>query len=125
MLLGKDKGENVSFTFKEGLLHIVEQEASMHGERSRILYGRLEDYTSSDGESIRLQQFAYILPLEDLKKIKKFGFLKGYVTLNDYTKARRTITGGLEIKRVRNYIERLISQAHFSRGEWKTIEKYL
>lgn len=122
MSSGEDKGECISFQFRQGLLNIVDQEELIaHGARSTLFYGRTECMHEN-----YWPQGLYILPLEHLKKIKNVGFFAwGYVPLNEYTTAKRTITGGLKIRRVNNYSRRSIREAKFSRKEWQTIEKYL
>ena len=112
--------DNLWFYFKEGLLNVLgEKEAEVHYRNSRIYYGkRIESVFTKEN-------FPYILPLVDLKKIEKYRFLWEYLKINEFTQVRKTLTGGLQIKRI-NPISRDFSYvATFSRKEFNIIRKYL
>ncbi len=100
------------------------EEREAHGKKPFIQYGWAE---TEDYSWVR----PYIVNLEDLEKVPEFKLrnviinklLGEYTDLNHYTKARRTISGGLEIKNRTPY-ERSIFTAEFSRNEYNLIKEY-
>lgn len=91
--------ENRIIHIGENILFIPdEEEIRVHGKKPHIGYGWDE---TEDHSGVR----PYFINLEDLEKVPEFKLktaiinqlLGEYTELNYYTKARRTIGGGLEI----------------------------
>jgi hypothetical protein len=113
--------ENLWFTFKEGLLHVLgEKEVEIHNQDCRLYYGNSKEFAHIE------ENFQYNLPLADLKKIKEYIFLWKFKYINQFTQAKRTLRFGLKIRRVKNDISKYFSDtATFSRKEFKIIKRYL
>ena len=103
--------DNFWIIFSNATLNILgEKESINHGRKSQFYYG-----------GTMKQPYLYILPLDDLKKIKEFKSNSDYEELNEFTEARKTLIGGLIIRR-KSYG---LAEAVFSRREYSRIEKFL
>ena len=117
--------ENRIIHIGENILFIPdEEEIRVHGKKAHIECGWAEtEYPSW----VR----PYLINLGDLEKVPEFKLktaiinqiFGGYTELNDYTKARRTIGGGLEISH-RNPYKEIISTAEVSKEEYHRIKQY-
>ena len=94
------------------------EEIKVHGKRPLIQYGWAE---TENHYFMR----PYYVHLEDIKKFDLFPPIRKYVlqSINSQTKARRTLGGGLIIKKDRSYKDTQ-STAKFSRKQYNEIRKY-
>ena len=108
--------DNLWFNFSQGALNVLgKEEMEVHGDLNRLYYG-------SGIEFGMVQWDVNAVPfvnLRDLNKLERFSL--DYQKLSFNTEAKRTITGGLLIRRRDNYK----NYSRFSRKEFKTIEQYL
>jgi hypothetical protein len=112
--------EEIAVEFDEGYLQIFgSQLAKQIGMPNRLSYGRWK------GEGPRKEFFPYIVPLEDLKKLKQYHNTI-FRVINPYTMARRTSDGGLELMRTcSRKTETFKGIAKLSKWEYQTIEAFL
>ena len=110
--------------FKQGELFVPDEEGRKIGEKAFLSYGRgISGY----------DEHPYLVFLEDLKKIMYRGPLIyiRYVQIDNTAKAKRTLTGGLKIKRiggsglsVYEQQEGVKPTSTFSRKEYKKIRQF-
>ncbi|MBS3053574.1 MAG: hypothetical protein J4469_03655 [Candidatus Aenigmarchaeota archaeon] len=113
--------------FKEGfLVGYGKDEEEMH-EGSKLYYGKGEKVVVVRNELTEpLETFPYVLFLKDLKKLEDSRFPWPYHELNGQTAARRTLTGGLRLRRKSGQlINGFRRTATFSRQDYKTIRRFL
>lgn len=118
--------DNITIRFKQGYLDVLgEEEQRIHDRESRLYYP-----SSNLGP--------YFIPLKDMKKLLTFeapiypslssffGPFFGYHSISKHTLARKTLTGGLKLKRKLNgFNESGIKRtATFSKKEYETIKQY-
>lgn len=122
--LDADAKNEFYFKFKEGMLLLFFPDESTRDkptEMSRLQFGKV--LPSRNQES-----FPYFISLSALKKMKK-GYPLTFKELDTFTDGRRTITGGLRLRRrlpSSYFLERgLFEETKFSRKEYKTIKQYL
>jgi hypothetical protein len=111
--------EFVWIDFIEGQLNVLgSEEQRIHGRPSRVYYGKnLSPYASLDP----LEEFPYILPLQDLRKLGRYF---GFREINEHTEARKTLSGGLQLRRKRYCFEGFSDTATFSADEYRIIQQY-
>lgn len=108
-------------SFKEGVMKI-KKESCCSGkvdlDRSAVYYGQ-------DRRSFYKGDHRFILPLCDLKILNEKKFSWKYHRVNAHTEIRKTITGGLKVKRMMESKKDFIIRASFSREEYEEMKKYL
>ena len=108
--------------FKEGIMYVYgTKEEETHCQKSRLEFGRLRGGFRHRG----YPHHPYLVSLEDLKKLQQYTFPWSFKQINDYTTARRTITGGLQVMRTKSTQKMFSDTATFSREEYKTIKQIL
>jgi len=110
-----DPETDVVTRFSQGTLYVRgKTEEEIHGS-SKLEYGEPELDMSSG-----LSFFPYCIPLDSLRKARLNLSRRKFMSIETQTEARRTWTGGLQlrIKGDSNYSE-------FSRSEFRTISNYL
>ena len=111
-----DPEDNFWIIFSNAELNILgEKESINHGRKSQLYYG-----------GTRKQPYPYILPLDDLKKVREFKSIPDYKELNEFTEARKTLDGKLAIRRKNSCCcHGCHNTALLSWNEYKKLEKYL
>jgi len=129
-----DLENEVSFDFKEGRLLLLFPDQAEKNQRKPTEMSRLQFGRATQPEAIR-GSFVYFIELKDLKRIKN-GYPLRFIELNTLTEGRRTLTGGLHLKRKtqqsyfitsRHFLDTkpIFEEARFSRREYKIIKQYL
>ncbi len=109
----------VVILFKEGLLRILsKEEEKVQNLKSRLEYGVPK-------EKIKVDSHPYIVFLEDLKILNNYLFPWRFKRVNEFTMARRTLGGGLQVMRTSHTQKIFSDTATFSREEYKIIKQYL
>ncbi|MDI6721137.1 MAG: hypothetical protein QMD85_02010 [Candidatus Aenigmarchaeota archaeon] len=106
------------FHFRKGDL-FIEDGGTPYDMPSRLYYGSAESVYDLDDAPVG---FDYVILLEDLRKIEGMKLSSKYTQLNDYVESRRTLSGGLIIRRKDDHEH---GTAIFSREEYETIRQYL
>ncbi|RLG16148.1 hypothetical protein DRN69_01545 [Candidatus Pacearchaeota archaeon] len=111
-------------TYKQGKLFVPDEEGRKIGEKAFLSYGiGISGY----------DEHPYLVFLEDLKKIMystPLIYIR-YVPIDNTAKAKRTLTGGLKIKRIVSGLsmyeqqEEVKPTSTFSREEYKKIRQFL
>src|SRR3989344_2825212 len=105
--------DNIQINFVEGSLNVLgEKEIEARGDGNRLHYGMKYGTFDSLGEYVNF------VPLESLTRLRRFQF--EYKEIDEHTEAKRTLTGGLQVRRKGS-----ILNSTFSRKEFRTIEQYL
>lgn len=123
--------DNIWVHFEEATLHVLgEKEEEIHRERSSIHYGMpKKDKVAIVGTvESKIGYKPYLLFLEDLKgKVGSWICSLKFREINKMTEVRRTITGGLQIRRksYNGYRKYYTDTATLSREEYKTLAQYL
>lgn len=105
-----------TFYFKEGILQVPDHFLN----KSLLQYG-IDERGIDPLISI---DHPYIVYLEDLSFISWFTIPLIYVNIDDNTKARRTISGGLKVKRISKSRKGLKKTSTFSREEYEVIRSF-
>ena len=105
---------------REGILELaVNDNGTVVLSRSNIAYGK-------DKRHIMKENGSYIVPLIDLKMFfNEHFFPLVYENVNSCTRAKRTLTGGLMIKRSGRKRENYVNTARFTLEEVSVIKEYL
>lgn len=108
--------DDLYYEFKEGVLYVFADPEEKY-PKNRLEFGRFI------GEGFKLEGYAYLVFLEDLKKLNQYIFPLRFKQVNDYTMARRTLGLGLQVMRTKHKQSMFTDTAKFSRKEYKTIEQ--
>ncbi len=102
--------------FAEGMLHVVGPEAERLWKRPTTL-----QYGAAYDKAGHLTSYSYYLgPREIEMMLYELGFSPRYKELNERDEARRTLFGGLIVRRTYEHSQR----AKFSRREFKAVMEY-
>ena len=115
--------DNIQINFVEGSLNVLgEKEIEVRGDGNRLHYGMkhygMKHYGMKYGTFDSPAEYVNFVPLESLTRLRRFQFQ--YKEIDKHTEARRTLTGGLQVRRKGS-----ILNSTFSRKEFRTIEQYL
>jgi hypothetical protein len=114
--------DTITHHFREADLNVLGQsEAGVHGRQSHLLYGLIQSW--DDGWR---PYHPYILPLSDLKNLPTSTVPWKYYPLNGFTEAKKTWTGGLEVRRKASWgCDEGHNTAVLSRSEYTVLRQYL
>lgn len=118
--------DNFYVEFGEGLLNVKGRaEAEAHGIPSILYFGK--DIKTRREQARKLDtEFRYCIPLEELEVLIKAPIPGKFYEINDHTEARKTISGGLEIRVKPEFVSAGYSSVSiFSRDEYDILKKYL
>jgi hypothetical protein len=110
--------DDLFYEFREGIMHVF-AEKKENRTKSRLEFGGPKEVWGIHKE------YPYLVFLEDLKKLQQYTFPWRFKEINDYTVARRTITGGLQVMRTKRTQKMFSDTATFSREEYQTIKQIL